>query len=166
MSILTQGTQVYALVPTADDPAVFEVLEIECATAFSPGGNPADQIEDTCLSETTRSYMRGLRTPGQASLTLNADPRNESHIRLHQLSEDDSIENIKWAIGWSDGKGIAPTVSAEGDDFETPSDRTWFLFEGYVSDFPFDFAANTVVTTAATIQRSGGSAWVRKVVTP
>ncbi len=240
MSILSQGTQVYALVPTAGNPSIFEVMEIECATAFSPGGNPADQIETTCLSETVRSYMRGLRTPGQASLTLNADPRNASHVRLHQLSEDDSIESLRWVVGWSDGKGIAPTVGTsgelaaislgaggtgyttaptvainggggtgatataiisggavtgfnitdpgsgytstptiamtggggtgatatavlgEGDDFVLPNTRTWYLFDGYVSDFPFDFSANTVVTTAATIQRSGGSAWIRK----
>jgi len=240
MSILSQGTQIYALVPKSANPAQFEILEIECATAFSPGGNPADQIETTCLSETVRSYMRGLRTPGQASLTLNADPRNASHVRLHQLAEDDSIESIRWAVGWSDGKGIAPTVGPAGalqalnltnpgtgytsaptvaltggggsgatataqvadgkvtgftitnagtgytsapsvaltggagsgaaatavvsdePDFVLPSTRTWFLFDGYVSDFPFDFAANTVVTTAATIQRSGGSAWIRK----
>lgn len=242
MSILSQGTQVFALVPTAGNPSIFEVMEIECATAFSPGGNPADQIETTCLSETVRSYMRGLRTPGQATLSLNADPRNASHVRLHQLSEDDSIESIRWVVGWSDGKGIVPTVGAsgelaaislgaggtgyttaptvaitggggtgatataivsggavtgfsitnagsgytsaptialtggggtgaaasavlgEGDDFVLPPTRTWFLFDGYVSDFPFDFAANTVVTTAATIQRSGGSAWIRKTV--
>jgi hypothetical protein len=240
MSILSQGTQIYALVPTSANPLAFEILEIECATAFSPGGNPADQIETTCLSETVRSYMRGLRTPGQASLTLNADPRNASHVRLHQLSEDDSIENIHWAVGWSDGKGISPTVAQLGSlqalsltnpgagytsaptvaitggggsgatataqiadgkivgftitdpgagytsaptvalsggagsgatatavvstevDFILPPTRTWFVFDGYVSDFPFDFAANTVVTTAATIQRSGGSAWIRK----
>ncbi len=67
MSILTQGTQVFALVPSATNPAVLEILEIECATAFSPGGNPADQIEVTCLSDKVRRYMRGLRTPGQAS---------------------------------------------------------------------------------------------------
>ncbi|MBO0369290.1 phage tail protein [Pseudomonas putida] len=242
MSILSQGTQVFALVPTAGNPSIFEVMEIECATAFSPGGNPADQIETTCLSETVRSYMRGLRTPGQATLSLNADPRNASHVRLHQLSEDDSIESIRWVVGWSDGKGIVPTVGTsgelaaislgaggtgyttaptvaitggggtgatataivsggavtgfsitnagsgytsaptialtggggtgaaasavlgEGDDFVLPPTRTWFLFDGYVSDFPFDFAANTVVTTAATIQRSGGSAWIRKTV--
>jgi len=241
MSILAQGTQVYALVPTIANRNIFEVLEIECATAFTPGGNPADQIETTCLSENDRSYMRGLRTPGQASLTLNADPRNESHVRLHQLSEDDDIESLKWAVGWSDGRGIAPTVASsgtiaainlgnpgsgyvsvptvainggggtgatatavltddavtgivitnpgsgytsaptiaisggsgtgatatavlgDGSDFTLPETRTWFVFEGYVSDFPFDFAANTVVTTAATIQRSGGSAWIRKV---
>ncbi|RXT61648.1 MULTISPECIES: phage tail tube protein [Pseudomonas syringae group] len=161
MSILTQGTQVFALVPSANNPAVLEILEIECATAFSPGGNPADQIEVTCLSDKVRRYMRGLRTPGQASLTLNADPRNASHVRLHQLSEDDTIESVSWAVGWADGTA-APTLNADKDDFELPPARTWFIFDGYVSDFPFDFAANTVVTTAATIQRSGGSAWIRK----
>lgn len=237
MAILTQGTQVYVLAPTEADPDQLEVLEVECATAFSPGGNPADQIETTCLSANVRSYLRGLRTPGQASLTINADPRNDSHIRLHQLSEDDSIEDLAWAVGWSDGKDIpptlvptgsiagititnggsgyssatvsitggggtgatatatvesgevvsititdagsgytsAPTVTITGDgddaaataelssnDWDLPDTRTWFTFRGYVSDFPFDFSANTVVTTAATIQRSGGAAWIRK----
>ena len=165
MAILTQGTQVYVLAPTADDPEIMEVLEIECATAFTPGGNPADQLEVTCLSDTVRSYLRGLRTPGQASLSINADPRNDSHVRLFEISEDDDIETLEFVVGWSDGTDD-PTLATAGDDFELPDTRTWYLFSGYVSDFPFDFAANTVVTTEATIQRSGGSAWVRKVITP
>lgn len=238
MSILSQGTQIYALVPPLIGTGPKTVLAIECATAFSPGGSPADQIEDTCLEDTSRRYKKGLRTPGQASLTVNADPNNASHIRLHQLSETDGDTTIQWAVGWSDGKAAptvatggtldtvtigaggtgyttAPTVAftggggtgaagtatvsggavtgvtitnpgsgytsapavaftgagtgatasaaiALGDSFDLPETRTWFVFEGYVSDFPFDFAANAVVSTAATIQRSGGSAWVRK----
>lgn len=162
MSILSQGTQLYVLVPSAAAPGKLEVMEVQGVTAFSPGGNPADQIETTTLDESVRSYMRGLRTPGQASLTINADPRIASHVRLHELSEDDSIESLAWAVGWSDGKDVVPKLNAKGDDFELPNTRTWFVFDGYVSDFPFDFAANAVVTTAATIQRSGGSAWIRK----
>ncbi|HHZ8399257.1 TPA: phage tail tube protein [Pseudomonas aeruginosa] len=171
MAILAQGTQIYALVSSRDSSGSptgdHEVIEVECATAFNPGGNPADQIETTCLSETVRRYLRGLRTPGQASLTLNADPRNSSHIRLYQLSEsDDQVDqDIAFAVGWSDGIGIAPTEAQDsnGDwDFVLPPTRTWFVFRGYVSDFPFDFAANAVVTSTATIQRSGGSAWIRK----
>ncbi|GFM89345.1 hypothetical protein PSCICO_47440 [Pseudomonas cichorii] len=162
MSILTQGTQVYALVPPVSGTGPLTVLEVECATAFNPGGAPADQIEDTCLRSKERTYKKGLRTPGQASLTVNADPANASHIRLHQLSESDGDTAVKWAVGWSDGTAD-PTVNAEGDDFELPDTRTWFVFAGYVSDFPFDFAANAVVSTAATIQRSGGSAWIKKV---
>ena len=160
MSVLTQGTQIYFIDPDFDSNGP-GVREVECATTFTPGGNPADQIEDTCLSDTSRSYKPGLRTPGQATLGLNADPENESHVRLHQLSETDPSPTLKWAVGWADGTSV-PTLDSSGD-FELPTDRTWFVFEGYVSDFPFDFAANTVVTTQAAIQRSGGSAWVRKV---
>ncbi|WP_440447132.1 phage tail tube protein, partial [Pseudomonas aeruginosa] len=54
MAILAQGTQIYALVPSRDSSGSptgdYEVIEVECATAFNPGGNPADQIETTCLS--------------------------------------------------------------------------------------------------------------------
>jgi hypothetical protein len=161
MSILSQGTKVYALVPPVSGSGPKTVLAIECATAFNPGGAPADQIEDTCLEDTVRSYKKGLRTPGQASLTVSADPSNASHIRLHQLSEAEGDTTIDWAVGWSDGTE-PPTLNVAGDGFELPESRTWFTFQGYVSDFPFDFAANAVVSTAATIQRSGGSAWIRK----
>lgn len=238
MSMLTQGTQVYVLAPTKADQTIFEVLNIESVTAFSPGGSPADQIEDTSLEETnSRSYLRGLRTPGQASLTINADPRNASHLRLQQLSESGSNTPLKWAIGWSDGVGIAPAKAAPGvatatvlaggigystppaltfsggggtgmtgtatvsggmvtginitaqgtgytsaptiafggpgtgasakvnwpdPGFTLPATRTWFTFQGFVSDFQFDFAGNAVVSTNVAIQRSGGSAWVPK----
>ncbi|WP_430317155.1 phage tail tube protein [Pseudomonas sp. p1(2021b)] len=161
MSILTQGTQVYALVKPVTGTGPLTVLEVECATAFNPGGSPKEQIEDTCLSSKERTYKPGLRTPGQASLTINADPNNASHIRLHQLSEEDGDTTVKWAVGWSDGTA-APTLNTTGDDFELPETRTWFVFEGYVADFPFDFAANAVVSTAVSIQRSGGSAWIKK----
>lgn len=242
MSILSQGTQIFALVPPASGTGPKTVLAIECATAFSPGGAPADQIEDTCLEDKDRSYKKGLRTPGQASLTVNADPSNASHVRLHQMSEANGDTTIDWAVGWSDGTAVptviaggtvdsatvgsggtgyttaptvaftggggtgaagtatvsggtvtgititnpgsgytsAPTVAFTGagtgatatasvnkeDGFDLPESRTWFVFRGYVSDFPFDFAANAVVSTAATIQRSGGSAWIRKTTTP
>lgn len=159
MAVLAQGTQIYALVPKVNDPGEMEVMAVECATAFSPGGAPADQVETTCLESTSREYLPGLRTPGQATLSLNADPRNSSHIRMHQLSETDPQPVLKWAVGWSDGSA-PPTV--DGDDFELPDSRTWFVFEGYISDFPFDFASNSVVSSTVTIQRTGGSAWIKK----
>lgn len=162
MSILAQGTQIYALVPPVTGTGPMTVLEVECATTFNPGGAPADSIEDTCLSSLVRTYQKGLRTPGDASLGINADPRNASHIRLHELSEADGDTTISWAVGWSDGVA-PPTVNTAGDDFELPDSRTWFTFQGYVSDFPFDFASNEVVKSTVTIKRSGGSAWIRKV---
>lgn len=157
MAILAQGTHIYVIDPVDDS-----VMQVECATTFTPGGNPADQIETTCLEDFERAYEPGLRTPGQASMTINADPRNDSHVRLHELSEENPSPTLQWAVGWSDGTA-PPTVDSAGD-FDLPDTRTWFTFQGYVSDFPFDFAQNTVVTSAVTIQRSGGSAWIRKVI--
>src|SRR5690606_3798804 len=43
-----------------------------------------------------------------------------------------------------------------------PEDRTWFIFEGYVADFPFNFELGAVVSTEISIQRSGASAWIPK----
>ena len=157
MPKLTQGTQIYFIDPTGSTPAV---VEVDCATTFSPGGNPADQIETTCLSAFERAYMPGLRTPGAASMGINADPQNASHITLHAMSETNPSPMTSWAVGWSDGTA-APTLDSNGD-FVLPTTRTWFTFDGYVSDFPFDFASNTVVTSEVTIQRSGGSTWTKK----
>lgn len=156
MSILTQGTQIYFIDTSGSDT---EIVEVDCATAFSPGGNPADQIEDTCLAETDRTYKPGLRTPGQASLTINADPANASHLLLHELANTDPSPTLKWAVGWSDGVA-PPTLS--GEDFVLPATRTWFTFSAYVADFPLDFAQNTVVSSQVSLQRSGSSSWVPK----
>ena len=155
MSKLTQGTKVYFI-----DPADDSVVTVVCATNFNPGGNPADQIEDTCLEDSSKSFKPGLRTPGQASLTINPDPENASHIRMHQLAEEAPPQELKWAVGWSDGTAD-PTVDSAGD-FVLPTTRTWFTFQGYIADFPFDFTGNSVVVSNVTIQRSGGSAWVKK----
>ena len=95
---------------------------------------------------------------------INADPTNESHLLLHELAETDPSPILQFAIGWSDGTD-APTIGVDGE-FDLPETRTWYLFEGYVADFPFDFAQNTVVTSEVSIQRSGGSSWIPKVVTP
>lgn len=160
MSIFAQGSELYFI-----DPDTQEVVKVECPTGFNPGGAPADQLEDTCIDSTTKTYKRGLRTPGQATVNIMADPQHPSHMRLYVLATDDSETNvdIQWAIGWSDGKGIVPTVDSEGQ-FVFPTTRSWLGFEGYVADFPFDFQTNTLVATAMTIQRSGPTVWIKKVI--
>jgi hypothetical protein len=156
MAILSQGSKIYFI-----DPADDSVVAVECATAFNPGGNPADQIETTCLEEFDRSYLPGLRTPGQAALTVNFDPANASHVRIYELSQENPPPVLSWVLGFSDGTA-APTVDSSGD-FVLPTTRSWFPFQGYIADVPFDLAANSVVTSAMSIQRSGSSALIPKV---
>jgi hypothetical protein len=154
MSKLTQGTQIYFIDPTND-----EVVEITGVTNFNPGGAPSDQIETTSLTDTAKTFMRGLRTPGTASLEINADPTNASHIRLHELFLDDTIESIPFAVGWSDGTSDPEYDSDGAFDITGATDRTWYVFDGYVADFPFDFSTNSVVKTSISIQRTGNATW-------
>lgn len=150
MALKTQGTQLYFI---DSEASTVEVITVNCATAINPGGSPADQIETTCLEDFDRSYTPGLRTPGTATATILADPSNTGHVRMFELSQANPPAELKWVIGFSDGSD-APTVDTAGN-FNLPTTRSWFEFNGYIADFPFDFQTNTIIQTALSIQRSG-----------
>jgi hypothetical protein len=145
MAKKTQGTQVYFIDPDTDT-----VVEVTDVTAFNPGGAPFDELDTTSLTATDKTYLPGLRSPTDASIEINADPTNASHIRLFALFLAGTV--IEWAAGWSDG-----TAAASGDStgFDNPTSRTWYRFDGFVKDFPFDFAVNSIVKSTISIRKSG-----------
>jgi hypothetical protein len=146
MAKKTQGTQLYVV-----DPDDNSVITVGCVTQISGITATRDQIETTCLDSAARTYVAGLAAPGAASFTINFDPEDASHIRLHELYVEGA--DLMWALGWSDGTA-APT-SASTDGIVVPATRTWIQFDGFISDLPFDFALNTVVTSNVTVQVSG-----------
>lgn len=154
MAVLAQGTELYFI-----DPANQSVVEVGCVTTLTGISSPRDQIEVTCLDSTGREFVPGLPSPGNAQFGINFDPADPSHIRLHELFEDEAITTMNWAVGLSDGTA-PPTADSSG--FSPPATRTFLLFEGYLSDFPFDFALNTVVTNNIGIQVSGRPVLVAK----
>jgi len=157
MSTLTKGTQVFVIDP--DAVAGSNVVRIPGLTQFNPGGAPAEQIDDTDLEDLAKKFKKGMRTPGQATGQVKADPAVEAHIRLAEMADEDDERNFTFVIGWSDGTAL-PTFAA--GEITLPNTRTWFMFEAYVVDFPFDFALNTVVMTALSLQRSGKGKWLKK----
>lgn len=151
MSVKTQGTDLYAI-----DPDTGELLDVGCVTEISGIDSTIDQIETTCLNSTAREYEAGLATPGAASFTINTDPSNPTHVRLHQIKT--AGKKTKWAIGWSEAPGVPPTTESDsnGDyDFDLPGTRSWIVFDGFMNSFPFSFALNAVVTSSIGIQVSG-----------
>ncbi|APC45951.1 major tail subunit [Halomonas phage QHHSV-1] len=161
MSVLSQGTHVFFVDPAGGTPAVVQLKKV---TALNPGSAPASQIDETTLEDLLyMQYRSGLRDPGQGSMSIRVDPREESHITLHGLSETSPPPTLKWAIGWSDGTE-PPTLDVD-DSLVLPDTRTWCVFDAYVGDFPFDFAGNTTVATEIAIQRAGGLEWTKKVIT-
>jgi len=148
-SVKTQGTRLYFIdTLTSSDPAL---VGMACPTGITGLGGPADQIEDTCLSETERTYVRGLGTPGQVSVPFILKPQEQSHQVLFDLKEQG--DNLSWLICLSDGTTV-PTLASD-DTFNVPTDRTCFEFIAYISDVNIDIASNEVVRGTLTLQRSG-----------
>lgn len=233
MAKLTQGTHVYIIDPDTNAP-----LKIDCATALTPGGSAAEQIEVTCLEETEeRQYEAGIGAPAAGSISIDPDGKKfPSHARLFELSQG-SRPTLEWAVGWSgsttlpragasvgpitvtdggsgyttptvtlsapddvdgtqataeavvsggeiiainvlepgSGYDSAPTVTIGGAGtgatataslgsfkFILPNTRTWLKYRAYISDFPFDFALNSVVKADIAFQRSGKLDWVQE----
>lgn len=146
MSVKTQGSELFFI-----DPATDLVTEVGCVTTISGLTAARDQIETTCLSDDARTYESGLATPGAATFGINFDPSDASHVRLHELYVAGT--KFEWALGWSDGTS-PPTVDTNAT-FNTPATRSFIVFNGYISDLPFDFALNTVVSSTVSIQLSG-----------
>lgn len=162
--ILPQGTQLYALAPTVDNPAVFEVLKVPCAVSIDFGEDSRDEHEDTCLEDLeSHTFLPGLNTPGTSTFSVRVDPQSPAHVRLDQLN--DSGRRFMWAIGWSDGFGIDPTQDAdEPGQFDLPATRTWNVFLGHITGFNitgFEVAGEPL-QAAVSIKRSSKPRWVIK----
>lgn len=151
-SVKTQGTELFLIDPENNDR-----LKVGCITTITGLTAARDQIETTCLDSAAREYEAGMATPGAASFGVNFDPKDGSHVRLHELYVAGT--KVDWALGWGDflpgppEPGPVPTVDSDGA-FELPNTRSWITFNGYVSDLPFDFALNTVVTSNISVQVS------------
>lgn len=146
-----QGTELYAI-----DPADGSVIVVGCPTSIDGIDTSVDQNETTCLNSLARTYEAGLATPGTATFGIQTNPQDPSHIRLHQLKVAGTT--LKWAVGWSDGTGIDPTVTTDSDGeyvFDLPEERSWIIFDGFMNSFPFSFGLNAQVTSTVGIQVSG-----------
>jgi hypothetical protein len=166
----TQGSDLYVLVPAegTGDPTI---LRVNCVTDITGvGAGAADQIDVTCLSELKdRKYRGGLTSPGQVTSSTNYDVNDASLDELQALRDDGTT--TRFYVGFADGSvpGVdpddrpRPVVTAGVVTF--PATRSFVEFEGYVAEFGMDFAANNVVKSPITIQRSG-SVIVHKATTP
>lgn len=157
MAVKTQGTQIFIIDPESSGGA--EVLTVQCAISVDGIDGSREQIEITCLEDIARAYEAGLITPGTMSVTIQADSRNESHVRLHELYVTGAKFDV--ALGWGNGSD-APTIGSDGS-FDLPDSRDFIVMEDtYVSNFPFSFELNAVVTSAVTFQLSGLPTWFPK----
>lgn len=145
MALKTQGSELWFL-----DPENNQAVKVGCVQTLTGITAARDQIEVTCLDSEGREYEPGMPTPGAAQFTISFDPADASHVRLHELYKEGT--KVDWALGFSDGTAV-PDVDSNG--FDLSESRSWITFNAYISDLPFDFAINTVVTSNLSLQISG-----------
>jgi hypothetical protein len=147
-TLRTQGTELWFINPLT---SAADFVKLSCPTGISGLGGPADQLDDTCLDSTTRTFKQGLKNPGTLTVPFNFIPTNTSHQILFQLYDGGQV--VQWIAGLSDG--TSPPTNSSAGGFNPPPNRSSIRFNGYVSDINIDIATNSIVTGTLTIQRSG-----------
>jgi hypothetical protein len=148
-TLKTQGTELFFTNPLT---SAADIMKVACPTGITGLGGAADQLDDTCLDSTERTFKQGLRTPGQVTIPVNFIPSSASHQAL--LAMQQSGQNVSWMIAMSDGV-TDPTVVNSAGLIVPPANRTSIRFDGYVADFNIDIATNAIVTATVIVQRSG-----------
>lgn len=146
MSLNVQGSNLYFA-----DPDTSAIIEVGCVTTLSGLTASRDQLDVTCISSAARIFEAGLLTPGAATFSINFDPSDASHVRLHELYRLGTT--LDWALGLSDGTAPPSSLDSNGN-FNLPTTRTFITFEGYVSDYPFDLAIGAKVASNLSVQVS------------
>lgn len=157
--ILTKGTQLYILDPR---PAPYGdvITKLDCPKSITGLGLSTPQIDTTCLDSDAMEFVPGMPNPGAATIGLDFDTAKDSHMLIEDLNKDQVI--AQFALGLSDGVGIAPTGVDSQGDFVLPATRTWVVFQGYIADLPLDFAINSTVQSNFTLQQTGRREIIRK----
>lgn len=145
MAKLTKGTVLYTI-----DPADDSLLIVGCTTNIDGIDTTLPQLQTTCLADLAHTYVAGLAEPGTATFTINFDPADASHVRLHELKVAGTT--LHWAVGI--GIGDAPTIDTNGT-FNAAANRSWIMFDGFMNSYPFTFALNALITSNVGIQISG-----------
>lgn len=152
MSVNAQGTQLYF----ADPDSEGEIIEVDCLTSLDGLSAPLGEEDTSCLADLGSTVEPTIFQAGSATFTVRFDPSVASHIRLFEIHR--AKQKLKWAVGFSDGLDIAPSSVDSDGDLVVPGTRTWLLFTGYISEFPWSFALGTKVTNNLTI-RTDGEGW-------
>lgn len=150
----TKGTHLYfADFITDTDGAA---RKLTCPTGITGiAGGTRDKIDTTCLDETGsyRKFVGGFSDAAEISAPFILYKGDASHQALVELKNSGDV--ISWMACLSDS-ATAPTLDTD-EKLVTPTDRTTFAFDGYVSNVTFDAAVNEVIRGTLTIQPTGNT---------
>lgn len=138
----TQGLNAYII--ESDDT----VTDMGCLFEVDDISSERDDIDTTGLCQTdSKTYIAGLKDPGDTSWTLKYVKGGEAASKVKDLWDSGDIATF--AVGLSQSAD-APTIAS--GTITWPSSRTFIHFDGYVSDMPFSFEKEGIVTSEVAIK--------------
>lgn len=144
----TKGTHLYFV---GSDGST--IRRLTCPTGITGvNGGTKDKIDTTCLDNTSafRTNIGGFADATEVAVPFILYDGDATHADILLLQQSGAV--VGWLVGLSDSTD-APTLASDG--LESPTGRTSFAFQGYVSNATFDMAVNDVVRGNLTIQPSG-----------
>lgn len=148
----TKGTHLYFADFISNTDGV--PTKLTCPTGLTGiNGGTKDKIDTTCLDEVGafRKFIGGFADAQEVSAPFILYKGDLSHQALLALQKSGDV--INWMACLSDS-AAAPTLDTDGK-LVTPTDRTTFAFDGYVSNVTIDAATNEVIRGTLTIQPTG-----------
>ena len=145
----TQGKQLYVLDNTVSPVAVLRIAQL---TNMGSLGGQAKEIPITTFDDLTHEQtISGLIKQGDMTLNMIFG----MDVAGHQFLKENVGSDFQFAVGWSDGYNIPPTVNASGDGFDLPATRSWSNGEASISQEMKDFNADEVVRMTSALRTKG-----------
>src|SRR5688572_7939956 len=76
--------------------AATTATKIVCPTGIEVGGSAADQVDTTCLSDDTRTFVQGLKNAAQVTVQFNCHSGEVTHEDLTDLFAAGTV--VSWGI--------------------------------------------------------------------
>lgn len=146
--VWTQGTKSWIKHGPDDSPTL---TRMDCIKGIDLGDDSTNEIDSTCLDEEDSTTEYGLNKPGEGSLTIDTDPKNQSHMTLLELAEE--RETVEVYIGWSDDTTAIPTLESPSNVVNMPESRTWSVFTAKLKASPPKFDADSLVNHTIGMKR-------------
>lgn len=129
------------------DEAASKLYDIEASGISGIGGSRAVNNAQNLKDESV-TVIPGAITPTSASFTLYLDTGSEEQKALYQLYKTAKV--VDFYVGITDDIDNVPTL--DGAVLTIPTTRTFAHFRGFLTDFPLEFAVDSLVECNVTVQ--------------
>lgn len=143
----TQGTEIHVA------NAAATVLKIGNNIGLGDFGKMSNDLITTNLDSVAVEKIPGLPDNGDATLTVNLNPGDESHQFLEENAG--TANRFSWCIGLSDGT-TPPTAVDSAIVPPIATSRTSMVFTAAVKSFRLSIGLDGIVSAAVAVSISGG----------